>query len=314
MFIMKIRGKNGKDKKWWIKMRNNTMFMRLHPFVNMLYFLVLIFITMFYQHPVLLSITGITCFIYAVYLGGYSQFKQNIVLLPVLFLFSFINPLFNHRGTHVLFRIGKNPITFESFLYGLIAAGMVYDMILLFSIFHKVMSSDKIICVFSKTLPIGSLLFTMTLRFVPMYKEQLSKMKSAQKGIGFVEGKKRIEKIRNGVEVVSGLLTWAMENALETAQSMKARGFGLKGRTYYSRYHMTRFDWQLIGVMGGGLLVIIVALIRGVYSISYYPIVEWYGFDKLSVLSYVVFFVFAALPIIIDGKEEITWNYLKQKI
>ena len=298
----------------WLKTRKNTMFMRLHPFVNMAYFLILVFITMFCQHPVLLCITGITCFFYSVYLGGYAQFKQNVMLLPVMFLLSFVNPIFNHRGEHVLFYIGKNPITLEAFLYGLVATGMIYDMILLFSIFQKVMSSDKIICVFSKILPVGSLLFTMTLRFVPMYKEQLSKMKAAQRGIGFVEGKKRIQKIQNGVELVSGLLTWALENALETAQSMKARGFGLTGRTYYGRLDMTRLDWQLMCIMGVDMLVVFLALTQGVFTISYYPTVEWHGFDKLSVLSYTVFFVLSALPIIIDGKEEVTWNYLKQKI
>nr|WP_297937260.1 energy-coupling factor transporter transmembrane component T [uncultured Lachnoclostridium sp.] len=195
-----------------------TMFMRMHPLVNFMYFLVMMLFVMFYVHPVLLGIAGIVCFAYLCYLGGNKQFRTMLTLIPFIMLLSLINPLFNRNGDTVLCYVFHRPITLEASLYGLVAALMIYDMILLFRVFHIIMSSDKIICLFSKMLPIGTLLFTMTLRFVPMYKAQLAKMRLAQKGIQHdVTQGTRIQKIRNGVELISGLITWALENGLESA-------------------------------------------------------------------------------------------------
>lgn len=47
------------------------------------------------------------------------------------------------------------------------------------------------------------------------------------------------QRIRNAVKILSIMITWSLENAIETADSMKSRGHGLKGRTSYSLY---KFD------------------------------------------------------------------------
>lgn len=292
-----------------------TMFMRMHPFVNFMYFLVMMLFTMFYLHPVLLGITGIVCFIYLCYLGGKKQFRTILTLIPFIMLLSLINPLFNRNGSTVLFYLLNRPITLEACFYGLMAALMIYDMVLLFRVFHIIMSSDKIICLFSKMLPIGTLLFTMTLRFVPMYKAQLAKMRSAQKGIRHdVTQGTRMQKIRNGVDLISGLLTWALENGLESADSMKGRGYGLPGRTCYANMKFTKLDWEVFAlevVLGLGLFY---GSVGQVFQISYYPVLSWNKEAMLGIVCYSLYGLFALIPLIIDCKEEMTWHFLRQKI
>lgn len=298
-----------------LKIRKNTMFMRLHPLVNLAYFVVIMLFTMFYQNPVLLGITGITTFAYSVYIGGGGQLKSNLCLLPMMCVLGFINPLFNHRGETVLFYFMKEPITLEAVLYGMAAAAMIYDMILLFGIFQKIMTSDKLYFVLAMLLPMGAMLFTMTLRFVPMYKEQLEKMRMAQKGIGMdVSQGNIISKVRNGVELISGLLTWALENALETSDSMRGRGYGLSGRTYYHSVKFTKLDWKIACFEGACVAVLLIGVVKKIFIIQYYPSILWNCNDGLSYLIYGVFFLLAAFPIMLDIKEESTWHYLKQKI
>ncbi len=293
----------------------NTMFMRLHPIVNFLYFIIIMFLTMFELHPILLSITCIICLCYQMYLDGWKQAIASFKLLPFLLGLSLVNPLFNQNGKTVLWILGKRKITLEAILYGMVAAEMIFAMILLFRIFHMIMESEKIMCILSKGFPIGALLFTMTLRFVPMYKTQLIKMQTAQKGIGCkVENLTRMQKIRNGVELLSGLMTWALESALETAKTMKGRGFGLSGRTFYTNTEFTKTDGVILGIeiFCGGILFI--ARTQHCFQISYYPTIIWGNKGVLEMLYYGVYTFFVAIPLLVDLKEEIIWHYLRQNI
>ena len=54
-----------------------------------------------------------------------------------------------------------------------------------------------------------------------------------------VSNGKWFKKIRYALNMVSILVTWALENAIETADSMKSRGYGLRGRTAFSIYRFT---------------------------------------------------------------------------
>ena len=46
-------------------------------------------------------------------------------------------------------------------------------------------------------------------------------------------------RVGNAIKIFSIMVTWSLENAIETADSMRSRGYGLPGRTAFSIY---RFD------------------------------------------------------------------------
>ena len=70
----------------------------------------------------------------------------------------------------------------------------------------------------------------MVLRFVPKFKAQFRVVSNAQKCVGRdVSNGKLLERIRHGIRILSIMVTWALENAIETADSMRSRGYGLKG-------------------------------------------------------------------------------------
>lgn len=106
-------------------------------------------------------------------------------MIPFLLFMAVMNPVFNHQGVTILFYLNNgNPITKESILYGVAAACMFVTVIVWFSCYNVVMTSDKFIYIFGKILPALSLIFSMVLRFVPRYLAQIKVISNAQKCIG----------------------------------------------------------------------------------------------------------------------------------
>ncbi len=81
-------------------------------------------------------------------------------LLPLLLFSAVLNPLFNHEGATILTYLPDgNPLTLESMLYGVSAAAMMVTVILWFSCYNSVMTSDKFLYLFGRVIPALSLLF-----------------------------------------------------------------------------------------------------------------------------------------------------------
>ena len=86
----------------------------------------------------------------------------------VMITSAFINTAFNHEGITVLYYLPDgNPLTFESVVYGFASSVMLINVIVWFSCYSSVMTSDKFIYLFGKIIPSLSLIFSMTLSFIP---------------------------------------------------------------------------------------------------------------------------------------------------
>lgn len=305
-------GVSGLEKSKKLK---QTRFVRLHPFVSFYYFLVILNMIMITMHPVLLMLSFLSAVTYSVYLNGRKQLLINIKLFLVPVLVCLINPLVNHQGVTILGYLNDNPITKEAILFGAISGIMLYDVLLVFHIFNQMITEDKIICVMCKIFPIGSLLLTMAFRFVPMYQRQYRNMQRSLKCIG--QDSKSGNIINRVVQTVIGLsalITWCLENAIETSDSMKARGFLVRKRTYYNNTALTKIDrYYLIleGILSVGLLV---GLFRTYFSVDYFPIMRLNQMNLEHVTYLTLFTIFSLLPLLIDLREAFVWHILKSKI
>ena len=143
-------------------------FLGYHPVVNFCYFVLVIGFSMFLMHPVCLGVSLACAFTYAVFLNGRRAVRLTLCgLLPLLVLTTVLNPLFNHEGATILTYLPDgNPLTAESMCYGLAAACMMVAVVLWFSCYNQVMTSDKFLYLFGRLIPALSLIFSMTLRFV----------------------------------------------------------------------------------------------------------------------------------------------------
>ena len=306
-------------------------FSSCHPLLNFFYFAVVLLFTMFEQHPLWIGISYLGAFSYAVLLNGWSgTLRQSFLFtLPGLLIVTLLNPLFNHYGVTMLYYIESsgNWITLEALVYGAVLGAVMFVVIQWFACYNKVMTTDKFIYLFGRLIPALSLILSMALRFVPRFLKQLKVIRNGQKGMGrdLSEGNV-LERIRHGLNMLSVLITWALENAIETSDSMRSRGYGLKGRTAFSVYRFTARDrWLgavmllLCGIFGAGCL-------GGAAYASYNPRIIIAGFtifgykapgglsQGMLLVTYLCFGIFCFLPVILELAEMASFRRSKRKM
>jgi len=295
-------------------------FSSFHPLVNMLYFTAVIGFSMFIMHPISLAISMICSFSYAVYLNGKKAVRMGLIfMLPMLLFTALLNPIFNHQGATILAYLPNgNPLTLESIMFGIAAAVMLVTVISWFSCFNAVMTSDKFVFLLGRIIPALSLILSMSLRFVPRFKAQIQVVSNAQKCIGRdISSGNIFQKARHGIKILSIMVTWALENAIETADSMKSRGYGLPKRTAFSIFRFDKRDaWAMAYILTCAMATIMGAALE-VYRFRYFPTIMHIegGWHTLwTALLFAMYFALCIFPLIVNIREDITWKRIESKI
>lgn len=292
-------------------------FSQMHPIVNFIFFAFVIGLSMFILNPVCLAISLFCALINALYLNGKKAVKLSLLyLLPTIVLISIINPVFNHDGVTILaYFPWNNPLTLESIFYGIATAVLLSSVVLWFSCFNKIMTSDKFIYLFGRIIPSLSLVLSMALRFVPKFIAQFNLVRNTQKCIGRdISDGPLFYRLKNTVKIISIMITWALENAIETADSMKSRGHGLKGRTSFSIYRFSRRDAAVLtAIVIIGVILILMSIID-VANFRYFPSVKGNVINIASIVYYILYFTLMILPFIINVREGVRWKHLKSAI
>lgn len=289
----------------------NDRFNKIHPIAGLMFFAFTIGFSMFLMQPVCLVISLICAFLNAAVINGKRAVLFTIkYIIPMILLVLIINPVFNHRGSTILMYFPwNNPLTLESVIYGGAAAVMLASVMLWFSVFNTVMTSDKIIYLFGRIIPSLSLIISMTLRFVPRFTAQFRKVRAAQRTFEVCDNKNGfLRKLKRLIDAFSVMISWSLENAVETADSMKSRGYGLKGRTAYSIFSFKKQDFILLGVITVSAAVLIVLLCLGTINFTYFPSIkcDYNGFS--SVIFYILYSAVMLIPMIINVGEGLKWK------
>lgn len=292
-------------------------FSKMHPFVNFLFFTCVILLSMFITNPICLVISFVCSLANAIYLNGKKTVKISLLyLLPTVILISVINPIFNHQGVTILsyFPWG-NPLTLESILYGFSTAVLLASVVLWFLCLNVVMISDKFVFLFGKIIPSLSLILSMSLRFIPKFANQFKKVCNSQKCIGRdISDGSIISRIKNAVKIFSIMVSWALENSIETADSMKSRGYGLEGRTAFSRYKLEKRDIVVMFIIFVCTVIISILFIVNCVYFRYFPSVKGNLFDFYSGLVYFLYIILMLIPLFFNVKEDIKWKHLRSAI
>lgn len=292
-------------------------FSNYHPFVNLIYFALVIGFAMVVNHPVAQLISLICAVVYVVSTQGKKSIGFLLKFcLPLVLITAFINPAFNHEGTTILLYFSNgNPLTLESILYGFSSGCMVITLLLWFSAFSAVMTSDKFIYLFGKVIPALSLVLSMTLRFVPKFKTQMKNVADAQRCIGRdVSSGSLLTRTKTAITIVSIMITWSLENAIETADSMKSRGYGLKGRTTFSIYRFEDRDKYTLVWFVFCFLYILAGVIVSAFGFRYFPDIRYSTFDITTIPFYVVYLGLCITPVVLNTVEDRKWKTIYSKM
>lgn len=292
-------------------------FSTYHPVVNFLYFTLVLVFSMFFMHPICLGISLLCAFIYSVYLKGKNVVSFSFkYMLPMLIATALINPAFNHEGrTIITYLRDGNPLTLESIAYGIAAAAMLITVIFWFSCYNAVMTSDKFVYLFGRIIPSLSLILSMTLRFIPRFTAQIKIVSNAQKCVGRdVSNGSLLQRVKHGVKILSIMVTWSLENAIETADSMRSRGYGLPGRTAFSIYRFDKRDKSaIIFLLFCGGYIMLGSMLGGLYY-RYFPTMKGVGLELYPVSLYLCYFLLCIMPVVINVREDQKWKAIQSKI
>jgi len=286
-------------------------FSGFHPLVNILYFVAMIGFAMFFTHPICLAISLLCALTYSIYINGRKAIRFTLLfMLPLLVITALLNPMFNHQGATILTYLPNgNPLTLESVLYGAASSMMLVTVISWFSCFNKVMTSDKFVYLFGRIIPALSLVLSMALRFVPRFRDQIKVISNAQKCIGRdVSNGNILKKAKHGIKILSILVTWALENAIETADSMKGRGYGLPGRTAFSIFRFDRRDLRAMVYILGCAATVIAGAATEVYRFRYFPTIRGYWAGFWTFFVFAAYFALGIFPMIVNIKEDVAWK------
>lgn len=278
-------------------------FSKCHPLTNFLFFLGAIGFAVVIQHPAYIAVSVVCGGAYYLLLNGTKGTKMLMGLVPVSVALSAVNPLFNQYGERILFTVFGRVYTLEALYYGMAIAGIFVAMLLWFSCYNQVLTSDKFVCLFGSLIPSLSMLLVMVLRLIPNLLRKAGQISGARKCIGKGAGDQSTnkEKITDGMNVLSSLTDWALEGSIVTADSMRSRGYGSSKRTSFQLYRMTGLDAVLLGAV---VVLVLAVILAGGTGATFTPVLSvprpgW------GLAAYVCFLL---IPIVLDVQEVVRWK------
>lgn len=266
-------------------------------------------VTMVYVHPILLINEALILIVICCFYLSLQQLRHFLQLSVWMGLAIIIlNVLFNQNGATVLWTVFNRTFTLEALVAGGLCFLSYLCLFLLFILLNHMLGSAKLLMLGAKRLPQFTLLLLISLRFLKLFTGRLKQIKTLQatQGVSVTTGSLRA-RLHNGGLLIKAILVSSLEEALVSADSMSARGYGLKKRTHYNHYVVSRHD-----VFLGSLMLVVTVLLccfqaQGQFTL--YPLasplaVGWPGMLLFSVIG-----LFVALPLIIEGMDRLWWYF-----
>lgn len=268
----------------------NNYMKELHPWSVVIYLFMIMFLIMVLPYDksmilmfLLLSVNVICSLGIRKYMSSFRFFVGMILFFAVF------NVIFNPRGETAVLYINDRPLTKESFYYGMYMGFMVSSMFLWFKIFQDTLDNRKITYLIGSRFPVTGLIVSMVFCYYEKFINKIDKIKEVWNTYVFEEAKHPVKKA--GI-VLSVLLSVMLEDSMDTAMSMNARGYGKGKRSGYISYD---FQWM------DGVLIAIVALLPVLWFLQ--------PSKRLFVVVY-----YLLLPVFYQIFKELQWKYYLSKI
>lgn len=278
----------------------------LHSGVQAAFYLAVCVLTMSAFHPVLVAISffaGVACSM--LQRGVRNTLSSFAWQLPLVLLICVANPLFSASGSTELLRVGVVVVYSESLAYGACMGLLFVSTLLWLGCAFRVLTFDKIMALTGNAAPTVTLMLSMTGRLVPELVRRGKLVSDVQEACTAAHAeagrKNRLKRTR----LMSVLVGWSLEDSLETADTMRARGWSrYRKRSVYRRRAFRRRDaMALFFVVALAVLDVVVA-VQMVSSFSFYPTMAPLVFD----LRYVLYALLFALPSLVTLWRAWEWK------
>ena len=221
-------------------------FSKLHPVAFLIYFIELL-IVCFYAETAGLVVIFACLLVYALLKG---KAKTLLWSLPLAGFMLLLNPLFYHGGETVLFSIANINFTLEAVLNGVYSALLIFCTMLIFTVLGTVLSEEKFLYVFGRFLPKTALMISMIFKHFDLLRDAYTKTKNMAKMNGIYENDSTMfEKLKTNAVIFEAFTGAALENSIDTALSLSAKGYYSKHKTRIKSYRFQWFDFAFIAVV-----------------------------------------------------------------
>ena len=296
------------------KMKQDA-FSKLHPAVNLLFFIGAICFGVLLQHPVYLLAGILASGVYYFILNGKKGIRTILLMIPLFVFVTLFNPIVNTRGVTVLFTYLDRPYTLEALVYGIAVAATFVLMLLWFGCYGKVLTGDKFTCLFGNLAPSLSLLLVMVFRMIPNLLNKAKQITGVRNSIGKGTEKSSFkDKLNSGMTVIGVLTSWALEGSITTSDSMRSRGYGTSKRTSFMVYRITNTDWILTAVMFLLLGIVIFFAVNGGMKAEFLPERNIARINSKNIIGFIAYLGYLLIPTIFNIKEVIQWKISESKI
>ncbi len=289
-------------------------FARLHPISIFLFYIMVIIGTVICTNPVISIISFMAAIIYRIVLKKAMVIKEILLYLGIVVITALFNMILSHNGQTVLFYLNDNRVTLEAAVYGFSSGIMIASVMAWCRSLSQDFTEDKILYLIGNISSDIALILSMVMRFIPLYKRQSVKVSEAYGVINDNENENIADRLKNKLRVYDSVLGFAIENSIDTADSMKARGYGCGKRTMFHRFSVNKTDIVYIVLIAVELFIYIFSIKNSTASYSFYPVIDKINMEKNYLIFYVSFAVMSAIPLIEEIKWRIKWKYLTSAI
>lgn len=322
---------------------------RIHPAVYLIYYFIMVVLAFIIRDPYFV-LSFLVLILVLISLQGISSELKNIMklFLPLSILIIILNPLLNKQGVHRIYLIGNFFITYEAFAFGVLMSLALLIVILVFSSYNRSVTYQDMLYIFSKKLPVISMIIIMALRFVPLINSRIievqklhnlksngvetklenldddnnlaeydsnslnDKLESNSKVLAKLNSSKKFQRIIKQTDIIGKIMaitvSWSLEESMFTAKSMKARGYNAYNRTSYLSYDFSIVDVIFLLIIIVTVSIIGAGLIQGYGIINIYPSFD-FSFSDLPFNIYYFAFIIFLLPLIyLELKERLLWH------
>jgi energy-coupling factor transport system permease protein len=285
-------------------------FARLHPLVIFSYYIGALALLMLMFHPIILS-GGLAIILAIHFVQDRCRNLQRwfFFLITAGLLIAVLNPLFNHRGRTTLFELFGERITLEAVVFGVTTGLSIIGIMAVFVSYNEIMTPNKIFYLFSKFLPQVAVLLMLTLRFIPLMKRRMAEISAVQssKGISVLTGSLK-NRTKAGLLSIQALLSFSLEEAIQTADSMKARGYGQGRRSAYEYFRFTKKDAIALAYLLAMFTLGAIERFFGHGFLTIYPELETLKLSVMDTYALTAMLFYLAFPLFVELGGMIRWH------
>jgi len=196
------------------------------------------------------------------------------LLVAVLLIAAFamlLNFVSAHLGATVLFSLPAQipalggPYTLEALAFGASGGITIAAAILSAAPFSLLLDSHEVMDALPAPLSRSGVVIASSLNLVPAVATSFVQVTEAQRLRGW-----RPRGPRSWMEVVVPLVLTSVEDSIQLAESMEARGFGSGARTTMASHALRRSDWLLVAASGLALAAFAISRAAG-WAVDWFP-------------------------------------------